>query len=65
MKAKTLNRIIDFLREEIAMTTGSTAGAPGFSNAADPKGPVAGYDKPMKKKKRYIYVKGVRKNWKG
>ena len=25
---------------------------------------VAGYDKPLKKKKRYIYVKGVRKNWK-
>jgi len=65
MKAKTLNRIIDFLREEIAMTTGSTAGKPGFSNAADATGPVAGYDKPMKKRKRYIYVKGVRKNWKG
>ena len=65
MKAKTLNRIIDFLREEMAMTTGSTAGAPGFSNATDPKGPVAGYDKPMKKRKRYIYVRGVRKNWKG
>ena len=65
MKAKTLNKIIDFLREEIAMTTGSTAGKPGFSNAADATGPVAGYDKPMKKRKRYIYVKGVRKNWKG
>jgi|TARA_B100000085_G_scaffold171668_1_gene156251 hypothetical protein len=50
------------LREQ--MTTGSTAGAPGFSNAADPKGPVAGYDKPLRKKKRYIYVRGVRKNWK-
>ena len=65
MKAKTLNRIIDFLREEMAMTTGSTAGKPGFSNAADATGPVAGYDKPMKKRKRYIYVRGVRKNWKG
>ena len=47
------------------MTTGSTAGKPGFSNAADATGPVAGYDKPMKKRKRYIYVRGVRKNWKG
>lgn len=46
------------------MTTGSTAGAPGFSSSADPKGPVAGYDPVMKKKKRYIYVRGVRKNWK-
>jgi len=50
------------LREQ--MTTGSTAGAPGFSSAADPKGPVAGHDKPLRKKKRYIYVRGVRKNWK-
>ena len=57
MKAKTLNRIIDFLREEMAMTTGSTAGAPGFSNAADPKGPVAGYDKPMKIDGRRKFVK--------
>ena len=65
MKAKTLNRIIDFIREEITMTTGSTTGKPGFSSAADAGGPVAGYDKPMKKRKRYIYVKGVRKNWKG
>tara|TARA_R100001509_G_C4801473_1_gene193238 strand:+ start:479 stop:676 length:198 start_codon:yes stop_codon:yes gene_type:complete len=62
MKEKNLNRILNILREQ--MTTGSTAGAPGFSNAADPKGPVAGYDKPLRKKKRYIYVRGVRKNWK-
>ena len=52
----------DFSEE--MMTTQSAANKPGFSNAADPKGPVAGYDKPMKKRKRYIYVKGVRKNWK-
>jgi len=62
MKEKNLNRILNMLREQ--MTTGSTAGAPGFSSAADPKGPVAGYDKPLRKKKRYIYVRGVRKNWK-
>ena len=62
MKEKNLNRIINLIKEQ--MTTGSTAGAPGFSSSADPKGPVAGYDPVMKKKKRYIYVRGVRKNWK-
>ena len=44
------------------MTTGSTAGKPGFSNAADATGPVAGYDKPLKKK----HIKlppGSRKRW--
>jgi hypothetical protein len=45
------------------MNTGSTAGKPGFSSSADAKGPVAGYDKPLKKKKRYIYQRGLRKNW--
>ena len=37
----------------------------GFSSSADAKGPVAGYDKPMKPlRKRYIWTKGIRKNWK-
>jgi len=62
MKKENLNHIINLIREQ--MTTGSTAGAPGFSASADPKGPVAGYDPLMKKKKKYIYMRGVRKNWK-
>ena len=42
------------------------AGAAGFTGAADPKGPTAGFDPVMGKKprKRYIYQKGLRKNWK-
>ena len=49
-----LDRLIKYIREE-GMTTGSTAGKPGFSNAADSEGPVAGRDelmfaKPMKRK---------------
>ena len=44
------------------MTTNSVAGKPGFSSKADAEGPTAGYDKPLKK--RYIYQRGVRKNWK-
>ena len=64
MDNKKLNRIIDFIREEM-MTTGSTHGKPGFSSKADAKGPTAGFDPLMgKPKKRYIYQKGLRKNWK-
>ncbi len=48
-----IDRIISIIKEE-GMTTGSTAGKPGFSNAADKEGPVAGRDelmfaKPMKR----------------
>ena len=64
MKKKVLTKIIDFIREEM-MSTGSTAGKPGFSGKADAEGPTAGFD-PMLggKKKKYIYLRGVRKNWK-
>ena len=61
MKQKVLTRIIEFIREEM-MTTASTAGKPGFSSKADPEGPTAGFDPKLKKK--YIYLRGVRKNWK-
>ena len=64
MKQKVLTRIIDFIREEM-MSTGSTAGKPGFSGKADAEGPTAGFD-PMLggKQKKYIYLRGVRKTWK-
>ena len=37
MKRTPLDKIIDIIREEM-MTTGSTAGKPGFSSKADAKG---------------------------
>ena len=37
MEKKKLERIINFIREEM-MTTGSTAGKPGFSSKADAEG---------------------------
>ena len=41
------------------------AGTGGFSGSADPKGPVAGFEPVIKpKKKRYIWTRGIRKNWK-
>ena len=52
MKEQTLNKILKVVRE--MMATGSTATAAGFSGAADPKGPTAGFDPLlgiMKKKK--------------
>ncbi len=61
MNKKVLTKIISFIREEM-MTTASTAGKPGFSSKADEEGPTAGFDPKLKKK--YIYLRGVRKNWK-
>ncbi len=50
MEKTKLDRIINFIREEM-MTTASTAGKPGFSSKADAEGPTAGYD-PYGKRKR-------------
>ena len=64
MDNSKLKRIIDFIREEM-MTTSSAPGKPGFRGKADAKGPTAGFDPLMgtKPRKRYIYQKGLRKNW--
>ena len=51
MKRTPLDKIIDIIREEM-MTTGSTAGKPGFSSKADSKGPTAGFDPVMGKVRR-------------
>ena len=48
-------------KEEMTLDEMMAAGAGGFTQSADAKGPVAGYDKPLKKK--YIYQKNSRKNW--
>ena len=47
------------------MTSGSNP--QGFSSAAKAEGPVAGFDPVMgkpQKRKKYVYLKGARKNWK-
>ena len=67
MEKRKLERIINFIREEM-MTTGSTAGKPGFSSKADAKGPTAGGPDPIlgKKKKRNPTPLGryrTRVNW--
>ena len=67
MKKTKLDRIINFIREEM-MTTGSPAGKPGFSSKADAEGPTAGFDPLLgKKKKRRPTPLGryrTRVNWK-
>jgi len=45
------DRIINIIRE--MMSVGGTAGAPGFSGKADPKGPVAGHDPIMDLRSKY------------
>ena len=62
MKKKNLERILNFIREEM-MTTGSNVNTAGFSSKAPATGPTAGYDPVIGNKKRYIYQRGVRKNW--
>ena len=66
MNKKTLNKILNYFREE--MTAANSPGTQGgFSSSADAKGPVAGYDKPMANKplkRMYIWTKGIIKNWK-
>ena len=60
MDQNRLDKIIKLIRENM------TVGAAGFTGAADPKGPTAGFDPVMGKKprKRDIYGgRGSRKNW--
>jgi len=65
-KIDKLIQTVRYLKEE----GGMVVGAGGFTNAADPKGPVAGYDKVMgltRRKKPTIIGKGkypgARKRW--
>ena len=55
MKKNPLDKIIQMIREDVptnAMAHGQIAGSA-----------EAGDDPPVRKKKRYIYQKGVRKMW--
>ncbi len=56
MKKKVLDKIIDLIREEgpvMSMGNGEIGGST-----------EAGDDPPVKKRKRYIWTRGIRKNWK-
>ena len=56
MKKKVLDKIIDFIREEGPVMSMGNGGIAGSTEAGD--------DPPVKKRKRYIWTRGIRKNWK-
>ena len=62
MEKKKIDRIIEIIRENMVV------GAGGFTGAADPKGPTAGFDPvmtgPIKRGKKYATGgHGSRKRW--
>ena len=62
MKARPLNKVISLIKEQMGANAAGTGG--GFGGSADAKGPTAGFDPVIKPRKRYIYQRGLRKNWK-
>ena len=56
MKKKVIDKIIDFIREEGPVMSMGNGGIAGSTEAGD--------DPPVKKRKRYIWTRGIRKNWK-
>jgi len=67
MDSKKFDRIIQKIREE--MMTANAPGTQGGFGSNPPKPGVDGFDPVMdgmqrRKKSKYIYPKGLRKNWK-
>ena len=62
MKKKNLEKVIGLIKEMMVANAAGSSG--GFSSSADAKGPTAGFDPVIKPKKRYIWTRGIRKNWK-
>jgi len=59
MKSNPLDKIIQIIREEVPPTNNIGGGKIAGSVEAGDDPPVR-----LKKKKKYIYMKGVRKTWK-
>ena len=64
MKQKNINRIINLIREMMVANAPGSSG--GFGEKSPDEGPTAGFSPKMGfvKRKRYIYQKNTRKNWK-
>ena len=56
MKKKALEKILNLIREEGPVMSMGNGGIAGSTEAGD--------DPPVKKRKRYIWTRGIRKNWK-
>ena len=59
MNEKKLNKIIDIIREQAMASPTNNVGGGKIAGTVE-----AGDDPPVRKKKKYIYQKGVRKIWK-
>ena len=59
---KPLKKVISLIKEQMVANAVGTGG--GFCGSSDAKGPTAGFDPVIKPRKRYIYQRGLRKNWK-
>ena len=65
MKKKNLEKVIGLIKE--MMVANAAGGSGGFSSSADDKGPVAGFDPLIGKKKRRptpVGRYGTRRTWK-
>jgi len=58
MNEKKLNRIIDIIREQAMASPTNNVGGGKIAGTVE-----AGDDPPVRKKKKYIYQKGLRKMW--
>jgi hypothetical protein len=58
MKSKAYNKVIDIIRSHLYEQPTNNVGGGKIAGTVE-----AGDDPPVKKKKKYIYMKGVRKTW--
>jgi hypothetical protein len=58
MNEKKLNKIIDIIREQAMASPTNNVGGGKIAGTVE-----AGDDPPVRKKKKYIYQKGLRKMW--
>jgi len=59
MKNQNLDRIINLIRKKLDEQPTNNVGGGQIAGTVE-----AGDDPPVKKRKKYIYIKGVRKTWK-
>ena len=59
MKKETLDKVLDIVRAYLHEQPTNNVGGGQTAGTVE-----AGDDPPVKKKKKYIYMKGVRKTWK-
>ena len=59
MEKKAIDKVLDIVRSYLYEQPTNNVGGGKIAGTVE-----AGDDPPVKKRKKYIYMKGVRKNWK-